>query len=136
MKITTWNARGLNAPIKKFLLKHNLKQFDSKIIMLQETKLNKEEGIKIEKILDSWNINLHESRGVTGGLGIIWNPRKVILNGLNSNNSWMSSRIKSIKTNLQLILINIYGPTHNIDKKNLWEEIILFIKNIIMNVFL
>ena len=67
MKITTWNARGLNAPIKKFLLKHNLKQFDSKIIMLQETKLNKEEGIKLGKKLGSWNINLHESRGASRG---------------------------------------------------------------------
>ena len=48
--------------------------------MLQEKKLNKEEEIKIEKILDSWNINLHELRGVSGGLGIIWNPRKLIIN--------------------------------------------------------
>ena len=36
--------------------------------MLQEIKLNKEEEIKIEKILDSWNINLNESRGVSWGL--------------------------------------------------------------------
>ena len=41
----------------------------------------------------------------------------------------MSNIIKNIKTNLQVILINIYGPTHNIDKKLLSEEISLFIKN-------
>ena len=31
--------------------------------------------------------------------------------------------------NLQLFLINIYGPTLNIDKKILWEEMSIVIKN-------
>jgi exonuclease III len=98
MKITTWNARGLNAPSKKRLLKNNLKQFEYEIIIIQETKINKE-GLKLEKILGNWNIILHELRGASGGLGMIWNPRKVNLNSIQSNNSWMSSRIKSIKNN-------------------------------------
>lgn len=115
MKITTQNARSLNAPSKKCLLKQNLKQFEYEIIILQETKLNKEERIKLENKLGSWKINLQESRGASGGLGMIWNPRKVTLNVLKSNNLQMSSKIKSIKTNLQLILIKIYGPTHSID---------------------
>ena len=102
MKITTWNARGLNAPSKKRLLKHNLKQFKSEIVMIQETKL-KEEGIKLEKILGNWNVNLLESRGASGGLGMIQNPRKVSLNVIHSNNSWMSSIIKSIKNELTTI---------------------------------
>ena len=55
MKIMTWIARGLNATSKKCLLKENLKHFESKIIMLQETKLNKEEGCKFEKKLGNWN---------------------------------------------------------------------------------
>ena len=107
MKITTWNARGLNTLSKKRLLIQNLKHFDSEIIMLQETKLNKEEGSRLEKKLGSWNTYLQESRGASGGLGIIWNPRKVILNILKSSLSWISSRVKSIKTNLQFILIHI-----------------------------
>ena len=44
MKLTTWNARGLTAPSKKLLLKRNLPLFDIDILLLQETKLNKEEG--------------------------------------------------------------------------------------------
>ena len=54
MKIKTLNARGLNAPSKKNLLKKNLTQFECEIILLQETKLNKEEA-KLEKKMGSWN---------------------------------------------------------------------------------
>lgn len=129
MKITTWNARGLNAPRKKCILKQNLKHFESEIIILQETKLNKEECIKLEKKIGSWNFYLHESRGALGGLGMIWNPRKVILNILISNQSWLCSRVNRIKTNLQFLLININSPTSNSDKKNLWDEINNFINN-------
>lgn len=129
MKITTWNARGLNAPSKKRLLKKNLKVFEFESILLQETKLNKEEETKLEKKIGSWNIKLHESRGASRGLGFIWNPSKVSLDILNSNKNWLSSRVKSIKTNLQFILVNIYGPTYNTDKKLLWDEITLFINN-------
>ena len=76
--------------------------------MLQETKLNKDEDPRLEKKLRSWNFHLQESRGALGGLGIIWNLRKVILNIIKSRHSWISSKIKAIKSNLQYILINIY----------------------------
>ena len=115
MKITTWNARDLNAPSKKRLLIQNLKLFDSNIIMLQETKLNKEKGIRLEKKLSRWNSYLQESRGASGGLGIIWNPRKVILNIIKSRHSWINNKIKGIKSNLQFILINVYGLIQNVD---------------------
>ena len=85
MKITTWNARGLNASSKQRLLYQNLKAFDSEIIMLQETKLNKEEGLRLENKLRRWNSYLQESRGALGGLGLIWNPRKVHLKVISSS---------------------------------------------------
>ena len=51
MKKTTWNARGLNAPSKKRLVKQNLKSFDSDIVIIQETKLNNDGAIKLDKML-------------------------------------------------------------------------------------
>ena len=74
MKLTTWNARGLNAPSKKHLLKRNLTLFDIDILLLQETKLNKEERQKLGQKLGKWKIELQHSQGASGGLGIIWNP--------------------------------------------------------------
>ena len=54
MKLKTWNARGLNAPSNKRLLKLNLTLFDTDILLLQETKLNKEEGQKLGQKLGKW----------------------------------------------------------------------------------
>lgn len=51
MKVTTWNVRGLNTPNKQRLVKRYLKNFESEIIMLQETKLSKEESMKLSNKL-------------------------------------------------------------------------------------
>ena len=69
MRITTWNARGLNAPSKKRTLKHNLNKFESDIILLQETKLNKSEGAHLGKLIGNWSIVTKESIGASRGLG-------------------------------------------------------------------
>ena len=71
MKITTWNARGLNAPSQKRLLKQNIKKFESEIILLQEIKLNKIDGINLGKQIGNWSIATKESTRASRGLGVI-----------------------------------------------------------------
>ena len=41
----------------------------------------------------------------------------------------MSCKIKSVRINLQIIIINVYGQTQNVDKKKLCEEISIFIRD-------
>ena len=129
MKITTWNIRGLNAPNKKRLLKQNLNKFESDIIILQETKLNKLEGLNLGKRLGNWSCYMHESVGASGGLGVIWNHRNIILNILSSHNNWICMSVNSIKSNLQLILFNIYGPISTFDKFTVWNDISSYMTN-------
>lgn len=71
MRITTWNARGLNAPSKKRILKHNLKNFESDIILIQETKLNKSESSSLGRSIGNWSLIRQEASGASGGLGVI-----------------------------------------------------------------
>ena len=71
MRITSWNTRGLNAPSKQWLLKCNLSLFESNIISIQETKLNKEEGDKLGEKIGRWKVEMKESNGASGGMGII-----------------------------------------------------------------
>ena len=130
MKITTWNARGLNAPSKKRLLKRNLTIFDSDIILIQETKLNRDEGMKLSQKLGRWKSELQHSQGASGGLGIIWNPRQISTELLSSQANWMGARINSSKTDLKIIIINVYGPTPTADKLAVWKEISAFIKTL------
>ena len=130
MKITTWNARGLNAPSKKCLLKRNLTLFDSDIILIQETKLNRDEGIKLSQKLGRWRSELQHLQGASGGLGIIWNPRQISIELISSQTNWMGARISSTKSYIKFVIINIYGPTPIADKLAVWEEISAFIKTL------
>lgn len=129
-RIMIWNVSGLNSPSKKRLLKHNLKTFDSDIILLQETKPNKEGGIKINKMLGFGDSNFQESEGAAGRLGLIWNPRKVVNHCLISRPNWMSVSIQSLMSNLQLILIIIYSPTNIVGKRVVWDKISSYLSQI------
>ena len=123
MRITSWNARGLNAPSKKRLFKQNLKNFNSEIILIQETKLNKVEGAKFSKTMGLWDSIFIEAMGASGGLGIMWNSRKVNITYLVNNTNWMCVNIQSLKSDTKFILINVYGPNSIIGKKNVWDEL-------------
>ena len=87
MRIITWNTRGLNAPSKQRVLKCNLTLFESDIIMIQENKLNKEEGDKLRKRLGRWNAEMKESDGASSGIGIIWNTRTKNIKTIISNSN-------------------------------------------------
>ena len=117
MRITTWNVRGLNTPSKKRLIKQYLKSFNLEIILIQETKLNKLEGTKLNKMLGLWDSVFVEAIGASGGLGIIWNSKKVDLKYLVNNSNWLCASVQSLKSNMKFILINIYGPNSIIGKK-------------------
>lgn len=129
MKITTWNVRGLNAPNKKRILKLNIKAFESDIILLQETKLNKIEGSNFKKRLGNWGSIFAESRGASGGLAVLWNKKKVSINIININNNWLCSMVKSIHSDLKFILCNIYGPVYTGEKSKVWKEISIGLSN-------
>ena len=87
MRITSWNARGINAPSKKRLIKQYLKSFNSEIILIQETKLSKIESSKLSMMVGIWDSIFTEEIGASGGLAILWNPRRVAIKHLvNSSN--------------------------------------------------
>ena len=121
MRITTWNARGLNAPSKKRLIQQYLKNFNLEIILIQETKLNQSKGLKLNKMLGIQESSYLEAIGAFGGLGIIWNSKKVDLHYLKGNSNWMCARVQSLKSDLNFILINVYGPNSGIGKKEIWD---------------
>ena len=108
---------------KKRLIRHYLKKFNSEIILIQETKLNKIEGSKLSLMLGMWNSIFIEATGASGGLGIIWNSRKVALTYLVNNNNWLCVSLQSLKSDTKFILINVYSPNNFLKKKDVWDEI-------------
>ena len=80
-------------------------------ILIQEITLNTKEGDKLGLKLGKWKIELKESNGALGGQEIIWNHQNIESNIINKNNNWMGCKVSSLKNNLQIILLNIHGPT-------------------------
>ena len=110
-------------------MKHNLKSFNSDIVLIQESKLNTVEINKLSRSLGVWCSAFQESSGASGGLGILWDPRKVSINNLNNSNNWISGKVQSLKSDLKFTVINVYGPVNNISKKLVWNEIGHFLDN-------
>lgn len=80
-------------------------------------------------MLGLWNSIFEESLGASGGLGLFWNPRMVSIDLLNISNNWISGSVQSMKSDLKFILINVYGPISNLEKKEVWEDINIFMNN-------
>ena len=106
MRITTWNVKGLNAPNKKRLIKQHLNKLNVDIILLQETKLSLSDGLKFNRSLGIWGSIFLEALGMSGGLGIIWNPKKVDLQCLEHSSNWMCVKVQSLKLDLKFIFYN------------------------------
>ena len=80
MQITAWNIRGCKSALKTHLLKRRIENDKSGIVFLQETKFSGEELLSItQKVWKGWESVAIDARGAAGGLGILWNPRKVHL---------------------------------------------------------
>jgi exonuclease III len=65
MKVLSWNIRGINAPSKNMILRKRINQYNSSIVMLQETKCDRETMIIIaRKVWRNCDVTLVEANGV------------------------------------------------------------------------
>ena len=74
-------------------------------------------------MLGIWDSLFIEANGASGGLGIIWNPKKVDLLPLKNSSNWMCVRVQSLKSDLNFILINVYARNSPLGKKVVWNEL-------------
>lgn len=125
MKISSWNVRGLSAPDKKCLVKRSLTKLDLEIVILQETKLNGEKEVEFVKYCFSWEGIFQDARGLTSGLGLMWNPSLIDVIPIASCDHWIARIIQCRRSDLQFPLFNVYGPTKTEEKLKVWTEISL-----------
>lgn len=71
MRLLSWNVKGINAPDKWCLIKHQIDETKGDVWLLQEIKWHQD---KIDKRLRSWkqwNGLIRQSDGASGRLGIL-----------------------------------------------------------------
>lgn len=64
-----------------------------------------------------------DSKGASGGLGILWNPLVVQVDVVSCSKHWQMVKMNSKTMNFSCFLINVYGPTLAVEKSKLWEDI-------------
>ena len=80
MQLSSWNCRGLGNPLKSEAVKDLLKMEPSDILLLQETKIEEEALLSINK--SKWKKNAGvtvSARGTSRGLETLWSDDKFLL---------------------------------------------------------
>lgn len=118
MKILIWNARGLNAPNKRRLVKRQLEIQNVDLILLQEIKLGEKESKSFIKACENWNGDFVAVMDLVGGIGLLWNSRILEVEVTVKNQNWMKAKIKILDSAKSFKIINAYGPTKNRREKS------------------
>ena len=80
MKITSWNCRGLGNPKKAEDMKYLMRMESTRILLLQETKIDKDVLYILRKTNQKMNTGIYVSaRSTYGGLATIWLKEKFTL---------------------------------------------------------
>jgi len=123
MKTLSWNVRGCNAPDKIRLIKRCLDQSKPDLVFLQETKIKEEDFSSFKNKFRRWECLLTGAQGASGGLAILWKPETITVleSELKANLQWAKIYVKNL--HWSFMVINVYGPNKNAEKKELWGKI-------------
>ena len=119
MQINSWNCRGLGNSSKAKAIKDLLKLAPSKILLLQETKIEGEALLLIGK--NKWNLNLGKSvsaRGSYGGLATLWREENFQLTNWYSPQHWIFTELYHCSSKSTFALFNLYVPVNYMEKKS------------------
>lgn len=121
LKVLTLNCQGLNDFNKRKNVLKNLKMKNYNIYFLQDTHFNEKEEILIQSQWGSkafFNSYKTNSRGVAILLN---NNFEYKVHNVHKDNSGNYLILDTTTENMNLLLVNIYGP--NLDKPNFYSEI-------------
>ncbi|XP_057857064.2 uncharacterized protein LOC131066335 [Cryptomeria japonica] len=91
--------------------------------MMQETKLNEEKASFFKSFSRTWDAVFQEAKGSVGGMAVLWNLDKVLVDLINKQENWMHCKVRILKEDMEFSLFNVYGPTKTEEKKRVWKEI-------------
>ncbi|XP_059067365.1 uncharacterized protein LOC131858218 [Cryptomeria japonica] len=122
MKIISWNIRGLNSPHKQDVLRNLVREHKPDIVIIQETKMNKEKVEKI-KLFKDGEVFSGISDGASGGIAIFWNLRRVSGEPVKQDINLDFIRFHHIGDGTSLLLTNIYAPNNRFGRRKFWKKL-------------
>ena len=118
MQLTSWNCRGLGNPKKLEDVKDILRMEPTRILLLQETKIDKDLLLILSKT--KWNLNngiAVSALGTCGSLATIWLSDKFTLLSSFSSQHWIFSELQCSVSKTKIALFNLYVPVNHVEKK-------------------
>ena len=118
MQVVSWNCRGLGNISKVDSVKDLLKIAPADILLLQETKIEKEALLLLSK--SKWSLKsgkVVSARGTFGGLATLWSDNNFQLNRWHVTQHWIYTDLFHISNDISVSLFNLYVPVNFMEKK-------------------
>nr|CCA65981.1 hypothetical protein [Beta vulgaris subsp. vulgaris] len=128
MKITTWNVRGLNDPIKVKEVKHFLHSQKISLCSLFETRVRQQNSGKIQKKFGNrWSWINNYACSPRGRIWVGWLNNDVNINVLSVTEQVITMEVKNSYGLNMFKMAAVYGLHTIADRKVLWEELYNFV---------
>ena len=124
MKISSWNIRGLNQPLKQTEISKFIFANDLDVLGILETKVRMQNQDKIKRVLPNhWTLISNTQSNSVDRIWIGWNPNKVNLTILNSTSQVIHVYIESLDQAIQFFASFVYGANSIQDRRTLWTDL-------------
>jgi exonuclease III len=130
MHVVSWNCRDLGNLSKAEVVKGPLKNESLEILMLQETKIEEETLLEINKL--KWKKNARKSmsaRGSSGSLANLWSDDKFHLERSFETQHWIFTKLHHYSSNITFSLFDIYVPVLYAENKECWQTLLVCLEN-------
>ena len=122
MKVLSWNCRGLGSKHKEEVMKDMFRLSQPDIVLIHETKMEKEAFLQVsEKLWNKGGCLTVSLRGAFGEIGTLWDVQKFELIESKQSLHWILTKLLHKDSNTQVSLFNIYSPALYAGKKDCWN---------------
>ena len=124
MNFLIWNCRGAQKPTFQNYIHDLTQKYDPAIFVIMETKLGGSRANEITERLPYDGAIHTETIGLSGGLWLLWNDDKVVVEELAKTEQEIHVEVKVRASNYSWIFSAIYASPRNEDRCVLWNNLI------------
>ena len=121
MKILAWNARGIARPAFRRNLSQLTKDHDPDLVIISETRIAKENTLKICENLPYNAAEIVEPIGLSGGILILWNSGVISFTTIRKEFRALHGIVEVISSSQKFALTAIYASTVHKNRLELWK---------------